>query len=130
MANNSNDKQAPAAPKKVRKFEAVSTINLGEGKIFAPGSTVLETDFKNPKDLRELLSAGRLRDGDAPVPPSQAEGVRELDRLISMAKEIGIVIQDGGEYAFGETKSQGLIAFRAAVSADELAKAIVSAATK
>jgi hypothetical protein len=112
----------------VRKFEVVSAINLGGGDIRKPGATVLDHEL-SAADLKEMLDSGRLRDGDAPISPSQAEGVREITRLISIGKQIGIIEQSGGEYTFGDIKAQGLLAFRAAVSADALEKAIVDAAT-
>jgi hypothetical protein len=117
------------AKKKERKFEVVSTINLGKGDIRTAGMTILEREI-SPSDLASFIDAGRLRDGDAPIPPSQAEGVVAFDRLLSIAKKIGVVTQDGGDYTFGKTTVSGLSAFRAAVSIDDLEAAIVKAATK
>lgn len=116
------------APKKVRKFEAMSQINLGGGNIKRAGETVLETEVKNPADLAALIASGRLVDGDAPIPPSKAEGQVAFDRLSRIAGKLGLVKRDGAEYRFAGATYQGLAAFREAVTLDELEAAIVAKA--
>jgi hypothetical protein len=129
MADNNNKPAAPGTTKteKVRKFEAVSTINLGKGDIRPAGATITDKEI-SPADLEALLAAGRLRDGDAPIPPSQAEGLVAFARLLNIAKKIGVVKQDGGAYTLGGITAQGLAEFRSAVTLDDLETAIVAKA--
>lgn len=119
------------ATKKERKYEVVVQINLGAGRLHANGSTVSESQLRDggcsAKEIAGFVATGILRDGDAPIPPSQAEGHVAFERLASIAIKTEVVSRDGGTYRFGAREIQGLDAFRAAVSLDELEAAIVAA---
>ncbi len=128
-----------AEEKKVRKFEVVRIVNLGGGKVFEAGDTITSKQLEDADKAakleagttqQQLLAAGYVRDDDAPIPPSQAEGVAAFDRLARIAQKLGVLKRDGAEYRIGEKTAKGLTAFRSTVSIDELEAAIVKAASK
>ncbi len=125
---------AKPAAKKARKFEVIHQVNLGyrdtEGgrqpDIRKSGETIVEGEIA-AKDLSALIEAGIVRDSDAPIPPSQAEGHVAFDRLASIAQTIGAVTRDGATYQLGARQFQGIKEFRAGATLDELEAAIVAA---
>ena len=113
---------------KVKKFEVVRTVNIGgENGVREPGSEIKSTEVRSA-DIQELLELGYIRDADAPIPPSQAEGTVAFDRMLNLAVKIGAAKRDGAAYSVGTKSAKGLTAFRAAVSIDEIEAAILAAA--
>jgi hypothetical protein len=119
------------AESKVKKFEVVKTINVGgKNGLREPGTEITSRELGNDETATELLASGHIRDSDAPIPPSQAEGVAAFERLLNVAVKIGAAKRDGSTYTLGEKNAKGLTAFRAVVSADDLEAAIVKTATR
>ena len=125
---NGTTKEAATAATKKRKYEVVAQIKIAASDIRTAGQTITEGEI-SPADLQKFIDLGFLRDGDAPIPPSKAEGALAKDRLLSIAKRLGVVTQDGGDYSLGEKTAKGLTAFRDLVTLDELEEAIVRATT-
>lgn len=124
VAAKSETKPAPAAA--VKKLEVMRPIKL-RGQVKTVGSTILASELA-AKELEALLADGTLADGDAPIPPSKAEGHVAFARLVSIAQKIGALGRDGATYTFGGRTFAGVAAMRAAVTLDELEAAIVAAA--
>lgn len=116
----------PKAAKKEKKFEAVVRVNLGKAGVREPGDTILESEM-SAEDRKQFLALNIIRDGDAPIPPSQAEGHVAFDRLSSVAQRVGALTRDGGAYTLAGQSYQGVEAFRKAASLQDLENAIVAA---
>jgi hypothetical protein len=117
------------AEERVKKFEVVRTVNIGgKNGVREVGGEVSSKEVK-PEDLKLLIESGYIRDADAPIPPSQAEGIAAFDRLLNVAVKIGAAKRDGSTYKLGDKTAKGLTEFRATVTLDELEAAIVKVAT-
>jgi hypothetical protein len=112
-----------------KKYEVRRTINLGrdekgQPRILVSGDTIGDSDLP-AGDLAAFLGDGTLADGDAPIPPSQAEGLVAFDRLARIALATGAAGRDGGTYTFGGREFKGIESFRKGVTLDELETAIL-----
>jgi hypothetical protein len=133
MAENSNNTKTAAAKKDRIGYEVLSTIMLGrqsgQEKKREAGETLYD-DEVDGETLQFLLTTGKLADRNKPVPPSQAEGVFAFDHLVDVAKALGVVKYKDGKYSLAGSDAEhtGLMAFRSAVSIDQLKAAIVAKA--
>lgn len=112
-------------------YEVVGTLNMGrvngELQVRSAGETVYEDEL-GTEMTQHLLGKGEIADRNKPIPPSQAEKVLAFEHLLDVARQVGAVQIDGGEYrlAGDEATYKGLIEFRKGVSIDQLKTAIVA----
>jgi hypothetical protein len=133
--------KASKAPRVGRTFEVLGAISIGRTRdksgevqrhVLTAGATVTEEKLLaagvTAEDISDLIAKRQIADGDAPVPPSQAEGYAALEALADVAQQIGVLKRKGSEYRLGDQTFTGITAFRSGVSITQLKNAIVAKA--
>jgi hypothetical protein len=114
-----------------RGYEVTGSLNMGRRgdqlDVREAGATVYEDELE-PEMVRYLLDKGEIVDRNRPVAPSLAEKVVAFDHMVDVASQVGAVLFDGTTYrlAGDDTPHVGLVAFRKALSIEQLKAAIVA----
>lgn len=130
--NTSNDKPSKSKVAPRKSYEVLGgPINLGrkdgQPDLRKKGQTLYHDELPEA-DIRALIAKREIADTDAPVPPSQAEGMAALDDLLDVAIAFGVVKRTGADYEIEGRVFHGISEVRDNVTRDYLKAALVKKA--